>query len=403
MRNYLLFPVFRTAALAVAIASTAALHAQSGAPPEYQDLYVELDSILSDFQPDRQRSAATSTVSPHFGGTSKLATSNRNEYLLAPYLPLAVRIELDRLKELGVTAIVVDINFPILYGPYHNDPVVRQKYLNFYRFVASEVRARGLKLIVSSWVNVATPEIQKFYNTLSFGQYAFGRMDVARTIAKELKPDYLLLGSEPDVESMMTGQPTDNPVYSVGLINAILSNLEKAGVRTMPVGAGIGTWQASYMDFVEAYCATSLDYIDFHIYPIGLDFLPRINEIVETAKSHGKGVSASESWLYKVRESELGGSIGSLAFQRDLYSFWAPLNNQFIEMLVDVSRTHGLLFSAPFFTDYFYDYVNYDEAQQKNLTFEQQLSQHTTNWVTNLSAGKLTETGQAYKNAIAGQ
>ena len=391
--------------LAVAMASLVLAAAPKGEPQtpvEYLDLYLELEASLTNFEgslDERLAGVPSPQPAPLYGGTTKLATSNRNQYLLAPYLPWAVWVELERLQAVGVRAIVVDVNFPLLHQPYHPDAADREKYLNFYRWVADEIRRPGLKLIVSSWVNVATPPIQAYYEQLSWNEYVDGRMDVARTIAREMQPDYLLLGSEPDVEAMMSGQPIDNPESATEMLTSILDGLEAAGVRTMPVGAGIGTWQASYQDFVSSYSAnTSLDFIDFHIYPTGLDFLSRIEVIANTAREHGKSVSMSESWLYKVRESELGGSIGNIAFQRDMYSFWSPLDRQFMAIVAKLAKVEGLLFAAPFFTDYFYDYLDYETV--KDLSFQERLSMHTRNWITNMGQGTLTETGLEYQSAI---
>ena len=94
-------------------------------------------------------------------------------------------------------AVVVSIGFPLLDPAYSPDPGERESYLTFYRWLAGEVRARGLKLVVESTVLMPNPQRSAFLASLTFEQYQRGRLETLVTLGRELRPDTVNGGREP--------------------------------------------------------------------------------------------------------------------------------------------------------------------------------------------------------------
>jgi hypothetical protein len=94
------------------------------------------------------------------------------------------------------------------------------------------------------------------------------------------------------------------------------------------------------------------------------------------------------------------GSISPVeAFTRDVYSFWGPLDQLFLEMIVNVSHLIDAEFCSFFWMKYLYGYLDYN-AQTMNL-----LPQQLINSVDEISGRRildntLNETGEKFKKLI---
>jgi hypothetical protein len=335
-----------------------------------------------------------------FSAELLMANAKRGDSLLNDTSPVGVQTELDRLSHLGVRGVAVSIGFPIFYMPYHRSYGEYRGYLEFYKWLAGEVRARKLKLIVESGIVVPDRRMSDLFRGLTFAQYRQGRLETLETIAKELRPDYLSLGSEPDMEAQFTGQPVDDPDTSTQTVNFYLDGLRRAGVRRIAIGAGVGTWQPSYDQFVTRYAnATTLDYIDLHVFPVAFDFLERALDIADIAHSAGKKVAMSQAWLYKLSDGEIErGEWADEAMSRDPFRFWAPLDQKFLRTLVKFAHFKDLEFMTPYWSTCFFAYLDYQRAEDWS---PRQLWQ--TQWgeaTDNMFKGSFTSTGRAYKQAI---
>ena len=238
------------------------LSAQTVPPPvpaEYQDLYGSLNASLTNFSNSINAAWDKSKGPTAFSAHLLSANSLLGPALFGPQHYARVLLELDGLKAMGIKAIAVSIDFPILYPAYFTNPADYQKYLGFYTRLAKDIRARGLKLVVESQVlltqtGLGTLNPKPFYESLTLEQYRKGRMENARIIAQVLKPDYLSVISEPDTEAVATGKPELNTVNgSTALLKTILQGLQQAGVQGVEIGAGVGSWQKSYQLFTASY------------------------------------------------------------------------------------------------------------------------------------------------------
>ena len=337
-------------------------------PSEYTDLYSLLNTQISSFD---------AAVKSGWNGTRssvlyapQLQTANSDNYtnLLAAYhYSNQVIPELNHLKALGATAVTVHIDFPILYRPFYSaNPSLYQEFLNFYEQLAVDIHSRGLKMCVESIVgqpfagNDAAAFVS-YYKSLSWGAYMVGRGTNAAAVAQLVQPDYMSVVTEPDTEATYAYQPNVDTVSgSTALVKSILSAISAAGVTDVKVGAGAGTWIPNFTSYITSFAATTVNYVDMHIYPINNNDLMAVLSAADTIHAAGKGVSISEAWEYKVRNDELGVLTDTQIYARDPFSFWQPVDAAFLSALADFANYKDLLFISPFWSQYFSAYLDFN-------------------------------------------
>jgi hypothetical protein len=364
-------------------------------PAEYRALYEELSSKLGQLQ-DRINSVESSqNPGTRFGVELLVANSNRGEILLTERVFKATVLTLDRLQSLGVQCVALSIQFPVLVRsqPRADD------YLSFYRRVVSEIRQRGLTVIVEMGTLFREPEFSKLrvdYSHLTLETFKVQLREMAQIIVADLKPDYLTILTEPDTQSQNTGLEFSVSNFA-STIQYVVQGLHPSGVK---LGAGAGTW--SPMRYFSALAKIEqLDFIDLHIYPIQRDFvINRVGRIARIAAGANKKISIGEAWLYKVSKRELGRIRPTTAFARDVYSFWQPLDSRFIEMLVSLSRRANAEFCSLFWMKYLYGYIDYNSRTQ-NLTPQQLINMSEKAAGSRILDNKLNQTGESYKNIIS--
>ena len=182
-------------------------------------------------------------------------------------------------------------------------------------------------------------------------------------MVERFQPDYIVVVGEPDTEAAQTRKPELATVEgSTAFLDAILTAIAQTGVTGISVGAGIGTWTPHYRAFAESYLSRPIDFFDAHVYPGNRDFLTRVLELADLTHSRGKEFAVSESWLQKVAEQELGVASVLTLFAREPFSFWAPLNEQFAEVMVKTAHLKRFAFFSPFWSQYLHGYVEYDSV-----------------------------------------
>ena len=371
-------------------------------PNEFKALYNELESQMTEFE----TSLPTPTNENHdpiFAAELLTANANRGEDLLQPAGIIGAFLELDRLEELGVEGVVVAVNFPLFYPPFHTDQAEQDAYLDFYKQVAANVKSRGMKLIIENnfiftQEGISTLDLQEFYKDLSLEDYLEARSETAVTIARELNPDYLTIVIEPDTEALQTGKPVNDVTIQTEYVIDVLNKLRENGITDVKIGAGVGTWHPQYKEFITSFANTDVDYIDTHIYPINRDFLERAITIADIAQSYDKSITMSEAWLFKTAETELGSVTETEVFARDVFSFWTPLDQKFLEVITKLAYAKEFEFISPFWTKYFFAYLDYDEVSEKSS--EELIALSSAEAGANIVAGKYTSTGLKYKELI---
>lgn len=373
-------------------------------PALYGDVYSSLSSQIASFSNtvNTQWNHVPYPVlyAPHL--TS--ASASQGAQLLNSGSMTQVLRELQEHQALGAKSVVVDISFPVLNPAFYSTSAEYQQYLNFYVQLAGAIRARGMKLIVETQAVVPQPGLTTlnpvaYYNSLTWQQYETGRAQTAVIIAQYIKPDYMSILVEPDTEATQSGKAEINTVSgSTEMINAILAALAQSGVHGISVGAGVGTWLASFQSFVQSFTTTAVQYIDIHLYPINGSYLSNALTIADMAHSAGKQVAMSEFWLSKERDSELGVLTYTDIFARNPFSFWMPLDIAYLQALSSFSQYKQMLFVAPYWDQFFFANVDYNLVAA--LSAEQILAQTGTATSQALSQAQFTATGLAWEKLI---
>jgi hypothetical protein len=204
--------------------------------------------------------------------------------------------------------------------------------------------------------------------------------------------------SEPDVEAGFSGHAMNDVASGRRLIDTTLPAVAAARSAGVQVGAGIGSWQANGSKFVESFCQTGIDFFDLHIFPINRDFFTNAITFANMAKARGKAVTISQAWLYKVGTAELATMNFAAASARDPFSFWAPLDSRYLQVLVNTSHLLQTKFTVAQWSRYFFHYLTWEQAA--GLTPEQQTAASVGFATQNMLNGIYTPTAAAYAAAI---
>ncbi|MGD0870561.1 MAG: hypothetical protein ABSB88_13470 [Bryobacteraceae bacterium] len=384
-------------------------------PAVYLDLYSQLQHELTVF--DAALASKWNGSKPPVDFCAELRAPGAYSVLasLGENTPAVVQAEIQSLQALGVTTVSVDISFPVLYQPfftYNGDPGDYQKYLTFYEQVAADIRAAGLRLVVQTgplYTGVLTQNsgfnVAAYYQTLTSSQYITARTHQIITIAQQIQPDYLVVAGEPDNEASMTGQPTlATSAGFTAMVDTFLTQLDDAGLTGTYVGAGIGTWLAGGSAFIKALVANPrLNFIDLHVYPINAGLLDTTVTLIDQAAAAGKPVAITSAWLEKRRDSEYPApniAADPNIFGRDPFSFWAPLDQQFLTELAKIAWWKQLALVSAYWSDYFHAYLPYNAAYAA-LSYNPLRDDEIQAFSTAIQNNQYTSTGVAWQNLIA--
>ncbi|HET7010498.1 MAG TPA: hypothetical protein VFI11_06955 [Anaerolineales bacterium] len=366
-------------------------------PSDYQPIYESLsealavwEARLADMEP-----VAGNTV---FGAELPVANGNRGAALLQPATMDGVRVYLDRLQELGVGGVSVAISDPLLWPDYPE----ADAYAAFFADVADEVRARDMKLLGETgpaFSGTAFSSITFNWESVTLEEYWENRRAQLVRIAREVRPDYLSIGSEPGTEMMLTGFSFSVDEHLAFVREASEAVGQTAGVL---VGSGSGTWENP--EYARRLAnEPSLDFIGLHIYPLsnGIhDYLQRAADAAEVARAAGKRIVLGETWLYKATPEELRrGMDYSEIYARDAYRFWEPLDVRYVRLIAGLSRAWGIEYASFFWSGFFFDYLDYDESLPR-LGLPALLQRLNREQADSIAAGSWSGTGRAYQEAI---
>ncbi len=390
--------------LSICIPGTVSAQAPPPVPTEYQDLYTSLTNYLNSFNATLNASWNGAPSPVVFSSTLVFADGNAGSQLINPGYYNGIVNQLQALKAMGVQAVTVPVEFPILYQPFFTNPSDYQLYYNFYQQVAASARALGMKVIVENNILLsgglrAGWNTAPFYASLNWTQYQQARAQCAVAVAQAMQPDYLVVVEEPDTEASQTGQSQANTVAgSDSLLSTILTALQQSGVTGVKYGAGVGTWMNGYDQYIQSYVSMPVDFIDFHVYPINNGFLTNSLTVASIAASAGKPVSMTEAWMWKVRDSELNVLTPDQIMSRNAYSFWAPLDTAYMQTMENLAYYTNMAFLTPEASYYYWTYQDYNAVQ--NWTASQLWTQ-TVQLTSQANQQALyTSTGMAYYNFL---
>jgi hypothetical protein len=166
------------------------------------------------------------------------------------------------------------------------------------------------------------------------------------------------------------------------------------------IGAGTGTWSSP--DVARKLLdETSIDYLEMHLYPISKETMRHAIEMARLARNHGKRVVMSEAWLYKAAPRELTSDIAANAeiFKRDVYSFWFPLDREFLKLLTSFAQRHQVAYVSPFWSTYFFSSLPYDR-NTKNLSYGELTALNNRQAARNIDDGTFSALGDFYASLL---
>jgi len=321
-------------------------------------IYSELQGYLDTFNETLGTPATYPTLQ---AAQLQMADSNTGPAISNPNYLASVMIQAQQLKAMGFQAIKVEVAFPVLYEPFFGSQSALQPYLNFYQGLAQGIHALGMKIVVENNVLLSTgteagwPTVGPYYATLNWAQFIAARATMAGTVAQYMQPDYLMLSEEPDNEATNTGQTNLNiPADAAAMISGEIAAARAVSPSIM-LGAGFGTWLSPYspsglQDYLTAYVALPMDYIDMHIYPINTEYngvsnlLSNALIVASGAAAASKPVAISESWPWKMENAEFNVDSPNEFRSRDPFSFWSPIDTYFVQTMENLANYTQMLY-----------------------------------------------------------
>jgi hypothetical protein len=322
----------------------------------------------------------------------------------------------------------LDIQFPILDLEYFKfakekglipkDSPEDKDFLEFYKKVAEEVRASGLRLSVESQVIFTQKTwsplpVEQYYaefekdGEAGFAAYKQRKLAMAKLIATELRPDFFTMEDEPDTAMSLTGiQLLKKKENYLGLVKDLVDGVRPLVHNTTKIASGIGIWMSDWESWLKDLLKLDVDFINLHIYPIEInaynsrdDIVPRTLKAADMAHQAGKGVAVGETWLYKTMP--LDTKDPEVIYGRDYYDFWIPLDIEHLSLILKIAHFKKFEYVSPFWSSFFFSYLTYQEA--RGLNTAELKRRNNLRVYQNLMNGTFSPTGMAYRNmATAG-
>lgn len=312
---------------------------------------------------------------------------------------------LNAFQGMGMTTVKFLIQFPMLYQPFYKyegdtSGVAYANTVAFYQKLINDMHSRGMKVIIQSEAQPAGNgavtgdplDLAAYYATFpNFDTYVNARAENTLAIAQQLKPDFLNFSSEPDTEGPKTGNsvaaaalsPTpantnfaSNVQYLQTTILNTLVNANLPGLHSsLKLAVGMGSWEYDMPTILQNELALkNIDIIDIHVHPIndlssGKNLLANVLMIANAANAAGKQTGMDEDWEFKERNSEIGpGGYGAQKVSdatidsRDHWSFWAPVDQAFLQDMVDTAYYEHMTYFSAAEPAQFFAYLNYSDT-----------------------------------------
>jgi len=358
-------------------------------PPEFQDLYPVLQTDLDTFQQTLDGLWNKVPAQTGFAAGLLAADSNQGSALLGPSTQAAIQADLTAMQNMGITTATISVHFPILYAPYYLSPQgglstghTAADYISFYQWVVNTAHSMNppMRVAMESYVDFTKgitpglPNLLSYYRSLGLDGYMAARAAMEVTIAQQIHPDFLSLQGEPDTEATQSGYSDfNNASTDIQFVNQMTAALDSAsppiaGLHTsLKISAGIGTWSwNAFESLIDAEAAMpGLDELTMHILSInavpGNDLLGNALPFIQVAQQNHKPIAVAQAWLIKIRDSELPqGAESPNILGRSAYSFWTPLDEEFLQVLTKLAYYTPMDFISPFWGNwYFYTYLDY--------------------------------------------
>ncbi len=366
-------------------------------PASYQSLYGSLQTQLHTLEAQIAALPQQSPSAPIFGAHLLEMDSNRGPALLNPNTAQSVSLYLKRFQELGLHGITMSINYPLLMPTFPQSA----QYLALYQSVVQQARQLGLTVAIEQGVLFTNTPFSPFhfsYAGLTAQSLAAQQHTMAQIIIDQLHPDFLGILEEPETVDHLTGLTAlATPDDAVAYTQTVLSGLRRG--QTL-IGAGAGSWQPASFD-TALIARTTLDVVPLHMYPVTPTTIATTLADIQAAQAARKPIVFDEAWLNKDTSSTIANSNFVQVSQRNLYSFFAPLDGEFLRDLVQLSRRVGIAYFSPFWSNYFFAQIAYQPADE-TIAYAQAQQEVLPLLGQNLLNDVFTAIGTDYQRAIQG-
>ena len=383
--------------IGLALLAIATLGQAQEVPSRYADLYDYLQNNLNGYEANLDRLMPMEKRSVVFAAELLAANGNRGTDLFQPGVMNSVKLSLDRFQEMGIGGVTLAVGYPLFDPSFPR----RDEYVAFFQSVAKEVRQRGIKLDIECALAVANTPAATFtwdWSGYTVESLAAAKHAMLEIILAQIQPDYLNLGSEPSTDAQLTGiHSLNDPQTYAHFVELQVKGLNKGSTL---VGAGSSAWEnittASLIADVP-----ELDTLTFHVYPVDPTSQQNSLELAAIAQRHGKRLVLDEAWLHKLLPSEGGGvAMISENLKRDSYSFFAPLDQQFMRCMAKLAEVDGVEYLSAFSSNLFFAYLDYSDALD-NETYAQVATQLNQAASKAMKADAWSSTGDFMKALIA--
>ena len=396
----IMFVLFSSLLLSTVAASQVIPQYYLTIPPQYQSEYAAIQGILHSFN---------SSLGPYPNSANSFtfatellpANGNRGPALFNANNLASVAANLNALQAMGVQGVTIAIGYPLLDPSFPNSA----QYLSYFEQVVGMVHARGMKVLIESQILFANTPYSPLtfdWSALPYSQYVANHIAQDQLIINQIHPDYLELGVEADTEAYLSGYTQLNiPTGWTSYIEQLLSSLNKENTKLV---AGAATWLGT--SYLTGFANDPrLDMISTHVYPIYGNNLQTLLAIGKIAQQNNKRLIIDEAWEEKVLQpatGHAGTEIGGPSItQQNVFAFWAPIDSQFLTLLVKFGRIYPLEFLSPFDELYFFAYLNWTPTLSTEGYF-QLTDQLDPIAAQNMAASTLTPTGSTYSQLALG-
>ncbi|HEY4789132.1 MAG TPA: hypothetical protein VIH57_23950 [Bacteroidales bacterium] len=283
---------------------------------------------------------------------------------------------LDAFKAMKINAIQVQITAPdLVWG----DTV---SLINFYQHLAREIHSRNMKLYIEHFVNIPfdanLPSRQNGQKFTGPTNDPHGRQDFLKILEQEvsmiyckIKPDYLSLLTEPGLAIIRSLHLSFSSDELANWVGEIATRLKDSGLSPNTLlGAGALTYEPE--SFVLKFAQQkSLDYIDFHFYSLnimGADQLTQLSNLIRKIRENRPElkITIGEAWLLK-HGKDISKTPIQEVFFRDNFSFWSPLDQKFLNLMMGMAQKENIAVLVPYFSQYFFSYYTFGNRESGKL------------------------------------
>ncbi len=321
---------------------------------------------------------------------------------------------LDAFKEMGAGGVHILILAPDLFFDHAGSR------LDFYRRLAAEIRSRKMKLYIEHFVDIpfepnvpsqtgktrASQDKIELHDDVQSKQRFLEILDNENTlIYREIKPDYLTLIDEPRDGMMQPLHLSFSADELASWIGTVTTRLKRSGdsPKTL-LGAGALTWEPE--EFVLQFARQKdLDYVDFHFFSLkirGEGQAPRLESLVRKIRAARPEIQITigEAWLMKTGARAPKAQTTSEMLVRNNFSFWRPLDEQFLAVLMGIAQKENISVVVPFFSQQFFTYYTIEEASRLPQGIGSNMSAVWDKALESIRSRRLSSTGRALSTML---